>query len=127
MAITFIGCNSDDDNSTPPTDNKASILGKWYYNNIIVDGEVIPYDDHEECGKDYIEFYDVDKMRAIDVWDCEEDLDFQGNFTLTDNTLTIIEGGDSVSVEIIELSATKLSYSYSTDLDETVIENFDRE
>ena len=64
MAITFIGCNSDDDNSTPPTDNQASILGKWYYDN---------------------------------------------------------------SVEIIELSATKLSYSYSTDLDETVIENFDRE
>jgi hypothetical protein len=65
FALSFIACNNDDDNSTTP--ETPSILGKWYYGDMVVDGEVIPYDDHEDCGKDYIEFYDVDKIRSVDI------------------------------------------------------------
>ena len=131
MAITFIGCNSDDDNSTPP-DNQSSILSKWYYKNIIIDGEVIPYDDHEGCGKDYIEFYDVDKIRSIDVWNCEEDLDWEANFFLTNNMLSIVDEGITTTAQVLELTETKLSYTYTMDLDddgveETLVENFDSE
>ncbi len=131
LSISFIGCNNDDDNSSVP-ETQASILGKWYFKDTIIDEETYPYDDHEDCGKDYIEFYDVDKFRAIDVWDCEEDIDTEATFFVTNNILTIVDNGEPMTAEIVELSATKLSYTYTADIDgdgvdETFIENFDRE
>ena len=125
----FAGCSSDDD-ATQSTE--VSIYGKWYYKDTVVNDNTYPYDDHEECGKDYIEFYDTDKVRSVDVWDCEEDIDGEGNFTITaDNIMTIVAEGITTTVEIIELSSTKLSYTYTTDrnedgVEDTIIENFDR-
>lgn len=132
LMVSLVSCNNDDDNSSLPLpEPEVSILGKWYYKDIIINDEVIPYDDHESCGKDYIEFYDVDKIRAIDVWNCEEDLDWEANFFKTNDMLTLVEDGITTTVEIVELSATKLSYTYTTDwnedgVEDTVIENFDR-
>lgn len=128
----FVGCSSDEDNNTSVPDQEASIYGKWYYKDIMVNDNTYPYDDHEECGKDYIEFYDTNKVRSVDIWDCEEDIDGEGNFTITaDNMLTIVAGEITTTVEIIELSSTKLSYTYTTDwnedgVEDTIIENFDR-
>ena len=131
IAISFIACNNDDDNIVTPGEPETSILGKWYHVNMVINGEVYPYDDHEDCGKDYIEFYDVDKIRSIDVWNCEEDLDWEANFFLTNNMLTFVEEGITTTTEVLELTETTLSYTYEMDLDddgveETIIENFDR-
>lgn len=84
---------------------------------MVVDNTVIPYDDHESCGKDYIEFYDTDKIRSIDVWNCEEDLDWMGTFTKAGAILTISNGNESRTVEIIELTTESLAYKYDYDDD----------
>ena len=79
--IITISCSKDDQQ----TQTEQSIYGKWYHKEIEVNNITIPYDDHEPCGKDYIEFYDQNKIRSIDVWSCVEDIDWIGTFSKTNN------------------------------------------
>ena len=78
-----------------------------------------------------MEFYDENKIRSIDVWVCQEDVDWIGTFTKSGNNLTISNGTESRTVEIIELTANSLVYTYDFDQDndgivENYIEKFDR-
>ena len=108
-----------------------SIYGKWYHKEIVINNIIFPYDDHESCGKDYLEFYDENKIRSIDVWVCQENVDWIGDFLKSGNNLTISNGSESRTVEIIELTAHSLVYKYAFDQDndgtvENYIEKFDR-
>ena len=117
-----------------PEYNKKE-LHYTYMNNqkeIVVNNVTIPYDDHEPCGKDYIEFYDQNKIKSIDVWSCQEDIDWIGTFTKSNNNLTISNGSESKTVEIIELNTNSLIYKYDFDADndgtnEHYIEKFTRQ
>lgn len=129
ISLIIISCSGDDNETTT---NEASIYGKWFHKEIVVNTIVFPYDDHEPCGKDYIEFYDQDKIRSIDVWACEEDIDWIGTFIKVNNTLTVSNGNESRTVEIIELNSNSLIYQYEFDEDddgtvEHYIEKFYRE
>lgn len=126
-SLLLIGCSNDDES----TQTQQSIYGKWFHKEIVVNNIVFPYDDHEPCGKDYIEFYDQNKIRSIDVWDCEEDVDWIGSFVKTNNNLTISNGSESRTVEIIELNENSLIYQYHYDenndgINEHYIEKFTR-
>lgn len=128
--LGFLSCSDDDSPPVVPVP-ADSIYGKWYYKETNINGTVIPYNDHEPCGKDYIEFYDVNKVKSIDVWDCEEEIDWMATFIKTGNIITINDGEISRDVEIIELSQNILRYKYEYDGDEdgdeeTYIETFDR-
>ena len=125
--IITISCSKDDQQ----TQTEQSIYGKWYHKEIEVNNITIPYDDHEPCGKDYIEFYDQNKIRSIDVWSCVEDIDWIGTFSKTNNNLTISNGTESRTVEIIELNGNSLNYKYDFDdnndgINEHYIEKFTR-
>ena len=124
FATTLLfSCSNDDDNGN----NQADIVGKWAFYNEVVNGQTIPYDDHETCGKDYIEFKNDNTFEVVDIWDCEVYVDDEGSYSINGNTLTIM----GLSMEISQLTDTQLSLNYSEDYDgdgdlEEVTLNFDR-
>lgn len=129
IIICLSSCSKDDDNNSQ---SSQSIYGKWFYKETVIDNITYPYDDHEPCGKDYIEFYDTNKIKGVDVWDCEEEIDWVGTFTKSNNSLTISNGSESRVVEIIELNSTSLIYKYYYDengdgVNESYIEKFTRQ
>lgn len=128
IAIALFSCSKDDPAPTPIP--AATILGKWYQRSTVIDGEVYPYEDHEACGKDYIEFYGLNQIRSIDIFDCEPNTDFQGTFTLNTNQLSITDGIDTIS-GTVAVTYTTLVFTYLMDenedgVNEQHIETYDR-
>ncbi|NMH25719.1 lipocalin-like domain-containing protein [Flavobacterium solisilvae] len=124
-SILVFSCSSDDGPST-----SGELTGKWYNKEYKVAGQTIPYDDHEECGKDYIQFNSNGTGRSVDVWDCEEDSE-NFTYTKTSNSITITMGGESATAQIVELSSStlrvKVNYDFDGDGDdESVIEVYTR-
>jgi hypothetical protein len=123
-------CNSDDDDNQQMDQiivTSDLIVGKWYFVDIVVNGLSIPYDDHEDCGKDYIEFKDNGTLWQIDVWDCEEDAEQIATYSISDGNL-FIEGE---LIDVLALSSNILSIKAEEDYDDDgnldeIISNFDR-
>jgi len=114
----FTACDSDDDSPETQQINEE-LLGTWYIDATIVAGEEIPYNDHEDCGKDYVEFNKNGTYRQIDVWDCEEDIDFEATYTANKNTITItFSEDDAVVVDIVTLNSEMLLIEGMEDFDE---------
>lgn len=107
-----ISCSSDDGPST-----SGDLIGKWYFKEYKVQGQTIPYDDHEECGKDYIQFNNDGTGANVDVWNCEEDV-ASFTYTRSGNTLTITSDGVSDTVQITELSSANLKIKTTSDFDD---------
>lgn len=112
-------------------ENNFSITGKWYIKEFVVNGILIPYDDHEPCGKDYFEFFGTNSVKSIDVFNCEEITDWIGTYSKNGNTLIINTGTETYNTEIIELTAHSLIYKFNYDADgngtiDLVISKFDR-
>lgn len=119
-------CSSDDDNSTSIDSSK--LTKKWYYVSEVVGGQTFPYDDHEECGKDYIEFVAGGVFREVDVFECEEDM-FLSNWSLSGNKITVTVMGEGSAATIKKLNDTTLEvqskYDYDNDGDEeNVVQKF---
>ena len=125
LSLFLKSCSKDDGPTT-----SGDLLGKWYWKEYKVAGQTIPYDDHEECGKDYLQFNSNGTGANVDIWDCTPDV---GVFTYTraGNNITVTSDGISDTGQIIELSSTtlrvKTSYDFDDDGDEEeVIEVFTR-
>lgn len=123
--LLLASCSSDDGGSSIDV---SQLTKKWYFNTTKVAGQTIPYDDHEDCGKDYIEFVEGGEMRQVDVWDCEEYVD-TAEWTLEGKTITISFFGQSASATITKLTETvlevKTKYDFDEDGDEeTVVETY---
>lgn len=122
-AITVISCSSSDDPTT-----SGELVGKWYYKEYRAGGETYPYEDHEPCGKDYVQFNADGTGVNVDVWDCELDA-APFSYTRSGNSISITSDGETDTVQIVELSSTTLQVTYNDDFDEdgdndTVIEVF---
>lgn len=123
-------CNSDDDDNQQMDQiivTSDLIVGKWYFVDIVVNGLSIPYDDHEDCGKDYLDFKDNGTLWQIDVWDCEEDAEQIATYSISDGNL-FIEGE---LIDVLALSSNILSIKAEEDYDDDgnldeIISNFDR-
>lgn len=123
MALSGLvfSCSSDDGATT-----SGELTGRWYYKEYRVSGETIPYDDHEACGKDYVQFNADGTGASVDIWDCVPDV-ASFTYTRSGNNITVTSDGLSDTARIIELSETtlkvKVSYDFDDDGDdESVIE-----
>lgn len=111
LGLSLAACN-DDNSSSGPT-----IYRKWYYKDTTSGTITIPYPDHEPCGKDYVEFYDVNRVRGVDIDDCVADIDWERTFTFENNVLTIFEGPFGLSATVTTLDKDNLVYEYDDDMD----------
>jgi len=121
LTIFLSSCSHDDNRSVygAPT---PSLIGKWHQLSSTIDGVNIPYEDHEACGRDYIEFYGVNQIHSVDIFGCEPEIDWEGNYFLFGTQLSISNGTDSGTNTLVckleELTFTKLSFSYDVDENE---------
>ena len=115
----FTACEVEDDSPDDTQQINEELLGTWYFDAMIVEDEEIPYDDHEECGKDYIEFNEDGTYRQIDIWGCDEDVDAEGTYTATENTISLsLTNRETVVLDIATLNADVLLIEGMEDFDE---------
>lgn len=112
--VFLAACSSDDKESSI---DASKLTKKWYFSTTKVFGQTIPYTDHEECGKDYIEFLTGGIVKTVDVWECESYTD-TGAWALEGKKLTISFEGEIDTATITKLTATTLQISYKEDYDE---------
>lgn len=115
----FTACDTDDDSPEETQQINTNLVGIWYIDDMIVEGEEIPYNDHEDCGKDYVEFNEDGTYRQIDIWGCEEDVDAEGTYTANENTISLtLTGREMVVMDIVTLNSEELLVEGMEDYDE---------
>jgi len=115
----FTACDQEDDTPRETQEINEDLLGIWYIDALIVEGEETPYNDHEDCGKDYVEFNEDGTYRQIDIWGCEEDIDAEATYTANNNTITLsFSENDVVVMDIVTLNAETLLVEGMEDVDE---------
>lgn len=127
VAISF-SCSKSDDSVNV---TEAKLVGKWYFKTTKVAGLTFPYDDHEPCGKDYIQFREDGFVVYGDVWDCELIEDVVGLWSINGDKITINEDGETQTVKVTTLNSSTLVIKYKDDYFEndsevTVISTFTR-
>lgn len=130
ISITiFCSCVPDDENNTNPPimERNEKLTGLWYFDDAIINGEVFPYPDHEDCGKDYIEFRADGTFLQVDIWECEEDIDASGTYTVSSETITITYSENDIqSIKIINLTNQNLTlesnYDYNDNGEEEAVQ-----
>lgn len=107
FAVLFlVSCSSSDDDKGNDA-NMSLLLGKWYNYSYTINGEIFPYDDHEECGKDYMEFLEGGIMRNVDVWECEIYVD-EGTYSVEGDIITAYIYEQTNYGKIVTLDDSKL-------------------
>ncbi len=126
-AVLFTGCSDDDDNGINV--DSADLMKKWYPVSYVIGGETFPYDDHEVCGADYLEFLPNNVANDVDVWDCEIYTDTYG-WSLDGDKISLIYGeGEADTATVTKITETELhvrtKYDFDDDGDEeTITEKF---
>jgi hypothetical protein len=110
-ALSFSCSNSDDAVKV----TEAKLVGKWYFKTTKVMGETFPYDDHEPCGKDYLEFREDGFVVNGDVWDCELYEEVTGVWVIDGNKVIISDDGEAESATVTKLNNTTLVVKLRTD------------
>ena len=101
----FTACEVEDDSPNDTQQINEELLGIWYFDAMIVQDEEIPYDDHEECGKDYIEFNNYGTYQQVDK--------------VTENTISLtLTDRETVVLDIATLNAKVLLIEGMEDFDE---------
>ncbi|AWA29042.1 hypothetical protein HYN48_02480 [Flavobacterium magnum] len=113
--LLLASCSGDDDNGSSSID-QSLLQRKWYYVSYEVAGQTFPYDDHETCGKDYIELKTGGVVRDVDVVDCEEVVD-QYTYTVSGNVITLTAAGVSRTGKVLSLNAQTMQVEASYDFD----------
>jgi len=115
LGMVFPSCSSNDDDS-----NSASVVGKWNFSKMsaVINGVTSPeidYDGNESgCPKDYLEFKSGGVYNGGDYDGSACALGISaGTWVQTGNTLTITEGTDVISAEIISVTSSMLKLKAS--------------
>lgn len=88
MALGCLSACSDDDSG--PAVDLDNLTQRWYYKSYRLGDQVVPYDEHMPCGKDYIEFLEGTTARDVDYFDCQQDPEIStGTYSATEETLTV--------------------------------------
>lgn len=125
-ALLLASCSSDDNGSS--SIDQSLLQKKWYYVSYDVAGQNYPYDDHETCGKDYIELKAGGVVRDVDVLNCAEVVD-EYSYSVDGNKIILSSQGVSTTGKVLNLTATTLQVQATYDFDgdgdaEIVKENF---
>lgn len=121
----MVSC-SDDDNNSSSNVTASNLAKKWYYVSDKVNGTVIPYDDDEPCGRDYMEFFTNGKVVSADVASCDGNTpvyeSIEAPYTISGNVVTITLMGFELEGKVLELTSNKLVVEshYEFDEDDTV-------
>jgi hypothetical protein len=106
LLLLFSGCSSVDEPLA-----EASLLGRWYYDFIEVNGErtAIVQQDYgcEVFKQDYIEFTPGGGLILYFYQDCEDGYIYD-TYTLKANKITFVSGFDTTVSEIKELTLNTL-------------------
>lgn len=117
-ALLFASCSDDDSSSV----DMSKLVGKWYNASITANGQTIPYDDNEVCGKDYIEFTSDKVVKQVDVYDCDGNTpvsdSYSGTYSTDGNKITITIFEQSATATVTRLDGNTLSVTYKEDFDE---------
>ena len=112
--LMLASCSNDDDNNKV---NMKQLERKWYHVSTTVLGVTEPYDDHEPCGRDYIEFKSG-TITSVDVYDCDGATplteSFTSTYTVSGNTI-IVSGDDPA--EVTKLNKDTLELTIMSDDD----------
>lgn len=110
-ALFLASCSNDDGDSSYEA---SQLQKKWYFVSTTIAGQTFPYDDHEACGKDYIEFLSNMTYRTVDVWECEEYAE-TGSWSLMDGNMLMVDGDEAT---IKSLNATNMTLTLKYDYDD---------
>ena len=117
LATAFSSCSKDDNPS-----NEASLLGKWQpvKQGVVMSGQELVQDFQHTlgCDKNYVEFtntmftqHDFDKNMSDQ---CEEDIAAY-SYSRTGNTISVLEEGELLTLQIAQLDATTLKLTSQED------------
>lgn len=121
IALSFVACNDDDGEIDP-------IVGKWFAESIIINGNTIAYEGHASCAKDYLQlnnfntfvigdYYDEDSQaKTTPVPPCPVNI-YYGSYSITDNNLKIHGSSFFQGGTIIEKTSNKLQLRRFVDVD----------
>ncbi|MGB5820949.1 MAG: hypothetical protein WBG90_15795 [Saonia sp.] len=124
----FLSACSNDDNLVQP-DVSQKLIGNWIATTLIVEGEVFPYDGHEDCGFDVLQFNTESLGRYTDIFECEE-IATVFEYKVVNESIEIQFGNTTMVGSIIaaseEILSLELEYDFDDDGDtEFVIENYE--
>jgi hypothetical protein len=115
----MLSCSNDDSSSSSV--NMSLLARKWYYVSVTEGGVTTPYDGHEACGKDYIEFTTDGVVRQVDVFGCDEgtpqSLEYAGTYTTSGNKITSVIWDQTETATVKTLNEGTLKVTYKDDLD----------
>jgi hypothetical protein len=125
--VLINGCS--DDSVTNSTSEK--LIGFWIPTTILVEGNILTYDDHEDCGFDVLRFRNQSEGSYTDVYDCEE-VKTSFEYSLMNKSLEINFGSTTQMGYVSSISEEELSLEFEYDFDDdgdidTVIENYRRD
>ncbi len=121
LALAFVGCNDDD--------NQVDVLvGKWYPQEVIINGESKPYEGNPQCGRDYLQLNEFNTFEIVDYLESDvegkttppppcESQKFYGSYTVINNVLKLNGSNFFQGGTIIEKSADQLKLKGMIDID----------
>lgn len=130
LASMVFGCSNDDDNGE--SIDYDQLTKKWYFVSETVDGTTNLYDDHEACGKDYIEFLDDGTFYYVDIFGCDANEPLadtsEAVWVREGNQITVTTVGEQVfTIRRLTSSVFEFEVVYDHDNNgttETVIQKF---
>lgn len=115
LALALFASCSDDDSGSSVSMNQ--LQKKWYPTKTTINGVDFPYDDHEDCGNDYIEFVEGGVFKEVDVWDCDVLTD-TGTYTVEGKKITTVVDGYTEVATIKTLNSNTLVVTTEMEADE---------
>lgn len=133
LALAFVSCNDDDKQVN-------ALVGKWYPQGVIINGESRPYEGDSNCGKDYLQLNEFNSFEIVDYVQSDVEVKttpvppcpsqkFYGSYTVINNELKFHGSNFFQGGEIVEKSADQLKLKRMIDVngdgtDDEVIEVF---
>ncbi len=133
LILAFVGCNDDD--------NQVDVLvGKWYPQGVIINGESTPYQENSNCGRDYLQLNEFNSFEIVDY--VENDVEakttpappcplqkFYGSYTVINNELkfhgsNFLQGGEIVEKSEYQLKLKRMIDVNGDGTEDEVIEVF---
>lgn len=120
LALAFVGCNDDDKQFD-------ALVGKWYPQGVIINGENKPYEGNSSCGNDYLQLNEFNSFEIVDYVQSDVEVKttppppcpsekFYGSYTVINNELKFHGSNFFQGGEIIEKSADQLKLKRMIDV-----------